>query len=135
MQPMNKKIKAKWLDALRNQNYSQTQGVLRDDKGFCCLGVLCDILEPEKWEVIGNGWDIFGEDGVLPKAIELKLGLHTDNPSFIPTEELVHKLVKDDKLTGKWQKIIEKNGAIPLSVLNDAGYTFLEIADFIEEYL
>lgn len=29
--------------ALRSGNYSQTTKTLCDDRGFCCLGVACDI--------------------------------------------------------------------------------------------
>lgn len=36
-------LKAKWVAALRSGTYQQTQHQLKDDVGFCCLGVLCDI--------------------------------------------------------------------------------------------
>lgn len=45
---MNKRIKKKWLKALRSGEYTQTRGVLHNDNGFCCLGVLCDIYAKEK---------------------------------------------------------------------------------------
>lgn len=40
---MNKGIKDRWITALRSEKYSQTKGNLRDDEGYCCLGVLCDL--------------------------------------------------------------------------------------------
>lgn len=32
-----------WINALRSGMFAQTKGVLKDDKGFCCLGVACEI--------------------------------------------------------------------------------------------
>ena len=51
---MNKRIKNKWVKALRSGEYDQTDGTLAEvnlDTGkesFCCLGVLCDIHAQEK---------------------------------------------------------------------------------------
>jgi len=41
-------IKERWLEALRSGKYKQTTGYLRDDDGFCCLGVLCDVVKNDK---------------------------------------------------------------------------------------
>jgi hypothetical protein len=38
-----------WVNALRSGNYKATKNCLRDEKGFCCLGVLCDLTEPNNW--------------------------------------------------------------------------------------
>jgi hypothetical protein len=49
---MNKERKTNWTTALRSGNYKQTVGMLRDSKGFCCLGVACDLVAKEgggKW--------------------------------------------------------------------------------------
>jgi hypothetical protein len=44
---MDKKLKAKWIKALRSGEYKQGKGVLRSgtgkDASYCCLGVLCDV--------------------------------------------------------------------------------------------
>lgn len=40
---MDPKIKSDWLKALRSGEYKQTCGIMKDAKGFCCLGVLCAI--------------------------------------------------------------------------------------------
>ena len=34
-----------WATALRSGKYQQTVGVLRDSRGFCCLGVVCDVYD------------------------------------------------------------------------------------------
>lgn len=58
---MNQEIKAQWLQALRSGDY--TQGVLRlrisagdGQLRHCCLGVLCDVLDPEGWNVDEAGF-------------------------------------------------------------------------------
>ena len=39
----------KWADALESGEYSQTRNVLRDENGYCCLGVLCDVSKLGEW--------------------------------------------------------------------------------------
>jgi hypothetical protein len=50
---MNPTVKKQWLEALRSGKYQQGNGRLRSSRDgvdrFCCLGVLCDLLEPESW--------------------------------------------------------------------------------------
>ena len=48
---MNAELKKKWLEALRSGSYRQATKTLitlwgKCDK-FCCLGVLCNIVQPE----------------------------------------------------------------------------------------
>ena len=46
---MKKDIAEKWVAALRSGDYKQgNPGFLADDKGYCCLGVLCEVLGEEK---------------------------------------------------------------------------------------
>lgn len=51
---MDKKLKAKWVKALRSGRYDQTTGSLHDDVGYCCLGVLCTLVGA-KWKRDDNG--------------------------------------------------------------------------------
>lgn len=37
----------KWIAALRSGKYKQTNEALQDTKGYCCLGVACDLFIPE----------------------------------------------------------------------------------------
>ena len=41
---MKVKYKKKWLKALRSGEFDQTKGSLADEDGYCCLGVLCEIV-------------------------------------------------------------------------------------------
>lgn len=115
---MDTEIKAKWIAALRSGKYQQTQKTLRDATGYCCLGVLCDVL--------GLGWEPSAEEGffecrgsseVLPDEALSLSGISLSAPA----------VQKDGKYVG-------------LAMLNDGGGTFLahtfaEIADLIEEQL
>lgn len=47
---MDPEIKQKWLAALRSGEFAQANGALRKGETFCCLGVLCSVIDPEKWE-------------------------------------------------------------------------------------
>lgn len=40
---INKKFKNLWINGLRSGNYTQTQGLLKYENSFCCLGVACDV--------------------------------------------------------------------------------------------
>lgn len=42
---MDPAVKAAWVAALRSGKYKQTSGRLRHAGGFCCLGVLCEVIE------------------------------------------------------------------------------------------
>lgn len=86
---MNLEIKAKWLEGLRSGKYQQGERYLRHRKTvngtcsdyWCCLGVLCDILAPEKW---GNtsGRDVIvsheGHQGYPAKHLAERAGLQPD---------------------------------------------------------
>ena len=111
---MNPEIKAKWIAALRSGEYKQTQGVLRDRKGYCCLGVLCKIYADER----GMRWD--------------NRKLSVDDPGDpcgkVPSAQIC-----------EWAGLPMPNpkidGGTTLAEENDEGKTFAEIADIIEREL
>lgn len=95
----------KWVAALRSGEYKQTKKTLQDEFGYCCLGVACHVLYPEKL-VCQNGYIL----GAMP-----------ENQLYIP---IWLKTIDYDFKT--------KTG-VRLSELNDSGkYTFNNIANFIE---
>lgn len=105
---MNADIKNRWVKALRSGQYEQTQGTLRNYQGFCCLGVLCDIMEPEGWDrEVDEHW---GCADMPDESLLIKAGLMEPIPltNYVPTE---------------------------LSEMNDKGKSFAEIADWIEARL
>lgn len=112
---MNPEIKAEWVAALRSGNYVQTIYVLNwNNEKFCCLGVLCEIQGLEKIGEHLSGRVYYRENmspasELLPKDFAARLGL------------------KDSG----W---IEELG-LSLTELNDAGFTFDQIADIVEYFL
>ncbi len=115
---MNKEVKAKWVAALRSGEYVQGHGQLLTKSGeFCCLGVLCDLHL--KMENTNETWQdrdsanlfYMGAGGGLPLVVINWAGLH-DSQSV--------------SMGGRTER---------LSIHNDEGRTFAEIANAIEAQL
>lgn len=68
---MDVKTKEKWLTALRSGEYTQIKGWLREYNGFCCLGVLCDLNDPEEW--VADSYR--GQGLMLPSSLSKEVGL------------------------------------------------------------
>lgn len=69
-----KEARARWTQALRSGAYPQDRDRLRTFKGFCCLGVLCDLVAEEK------GWEwSHGPTGV-PFLLDAKRSFHLNPP-------------------------------------------------------
>jgi hypothetical protein len=121
-QQMNQQVKEKWLSALRSGAYAQGEHYLRrGDGSFCCLGVLCDLYakeHPVGWRINDDPNDkssyIFGDDSTV----------------FLPLE-----VVQWAELTAHDPIVYVNGGERRLSLLNDIGNTFNDIADLIEENL
>lgn len=74
---MKKQHAKKWIKALRSGKYKQTKNKLRNNGGFCCLGVLDEIFPKkqlsggdfnflENYERIGlhsSDGELLGDDG------------------------------------------------------------------------
>lgn len=65
-EPTKREI-AKWCKALRSGKYSQTKFSLQNDKGFCCLGVACDVFISDKYKLKTGGGYL---SGCLPTKSE-----------------------------------------------------------------
>jgi hypothetical protein len=130
---MNSQVKEKWVNALRSGEYQQGAGKLRNSDGFCCLGVLCDLYSQEPftkgWVFHGDKenalpqdyWKFDGEKEWLPKSVMEWAGLSKNNP-------VVDVYWEDDEgYCGNFDECI--------SELNDASYSFTQLADIIEAQL
>ena len=125
---MKTEIKQKWLNALRSGKYTQGNGALRkqveaDDGSyggdqFCCLGVLCDIVEPKKWKKLPDGW---GER-------EWSNG-NTTEPAAYPRNSLMKELGLNKPVSRSSEDTIAQK----LAFMNDEGKTFEQIANWIEK--
>jgi hypothetical protein len=73
-----------WIEALRSGAYRQTRLALRDNEGFCCLGVACEVAIEAGLPLKRAGDDGYSSlDGqiiqraFLPRAVMEWLGLST----------------------------------------------------------
>jgi len=112
---MKEKIKKLWLEALRSGEYKQSKDELKNDNGYCCLGVLCD-LHRKITKKKNNKWDkgkYLNADVDLPKEVMKWAKLDEINPTIL----------------------INKKDRRSLAELNDNGKSFKQIANFIEKHL
>jgi hypothetical protein len=115
---MNKDLKEKWVAALRSGKYKQGKRNLRRGDYYCCLGILCDIIDPTQWRLFDeNTKYAYGNNhstALLPTTTLIKTDIYSINPT-------VHLPGESEDIT--------------LAKLNDSGYTFEQIADLIEAQL
>lgn len=54
---MEKQRLNEWIAALRSGDWEQGSGTLQcGDGSFCCLGVLCDLIDADAWEKGNDGY-------------------------------------------------------------------------------
>lgn len=106
---MDLEIKQKWVQELRHGRRRQGYDVLcrQDELGrcYCVMGVLADILDPEGWEPPARVSGVVGHRG---------------------------------RWSGLSHEMMEQVGLDPfdhgrLSKRNDSGWSFDQLADFIEQ--
>jgi len=112
---MDKKIKQKWISALKSGKFKQGRGKLRygNQNGtyHCCLGVLSEIAVKEG---VCSKKSAFGEDNlVLSTDVRLWAGLKENNPWL------------GNHLAAEWN---DGGGGVKKS-------SFEEIANKIQKYL
>lgn len=111
---MNREWRDKWVAALRSGNYPQSCGYLRKKEGYCCLGVLCEVVDPTRWADCGGYFTFQNPD-------------HSRNTdvAYLPPDILATtRLPSGEQAT--------------LSLMNDnpeEHKSFPEIADWIEAHL
>lgn len=106
----------KWVEALRSGKYQQTTGALHRvreseglPKGYCCLGVACDLFAEEL--------------GLVRNAVDRDIEFFTDDTAFLPP------IVQDHLGLASYKgRTINES----LTTLNDNGVSFEDIANFIE---
>lgn len=125
---MKQEIAARWASALESGAYKQAKGALRTADGFCCLGVLCDLLAvPHAWDnthtPTQNGRFVFGAD---------------KNPDLLPTEVVEAVGMADNSgmpeaATGNGADKVAIGGREydSLAEANDGGESFQAIANWI----
>lgn len=104
---MDEQIKTEWVKRLRSGDYKQGMGSLNADNKFCCHGVLCEI------------------------AVE--------NNIIEPPVDIGHYVMAYGEYSGmppitvrRWARLGDFE-VTQLAKLNDKGWSFNEIADYIEK--
>lgn len=107
---MNREIKQKWISALKSGKYTQGKGYLKITSSagnhYCCLGVLCEVMEIPSY-----------------KPYKLTASSFDENTATLSTSLLSKAGLTDENQTD----LINMN--------DEANYSFSQIADFIEEKL
>lgn len=108
---MTPELKARWIEALESGKYRKGTGQLRSiTSSYCCLGVLCDLLDPEGWTTRGNE----------------RLPSHT-------WKSPVQGLLRDDRAATELGLSYEMQH--DLAKINDNSETFASVIDYIQEHL
>jgi hypothetical protein len=80
----NKRNLHKWAKALESGEYQQTTSTLRDENGYCCLGVACEVALKNgvkmHVEMGEDSWRYDTEEASLPKAVQEWLGVDNSDP-------------------------------------------------------
>lgn len=130
---MDPNVKAEWLTALRSGDYKQTKGALRDNTGYCCLGVLTDLWvkgSSVEWypkpfgttfSIAIPGFNAFSS--VAPERVMSWSDLTNPIGMTLLATVTYHEATEDETV---------ENFYVTLSDLNDNGLTFTQIADIIE---
>jgi len=72
-----------WVQSLESGKYRQTTTYLRTSNGYCCLGVVCNIIDPNGWQTpehhtdTDDYGDVIGEFDVIPWRSEAHTGKGT----------------------------------------------------------
>lgn len=106
---MDQELKAKWTAALRSGEYKQGAGRLRRDTGYCCLGVLGEIMHATY-----HSYSLF-----LPRETAAKAGL---------TRDIENELSDRNDGTGDWALMVDGKPVVQ-------PHSFAQIADYIDANL
>ena len=72
---MREDVKQEWVKRLRSGDYDQTRGQLKNSEGHCCMGVLCDVIDPEEWTEGKTQWLWRAFVGEIPRETLIEIDL------------------------------------------------------------
>lgn len=137
MERLPPEVKSKWIAALRSGEWRQGIGELRTETGFCCLGVLAEVLEPgvtEHSQQLGGLCmlrEMAYEDFPYKSTFIERHGLQA-----LLGESHALKQLADEYRSDEANNVADASIDTSLMCLNDDGeYSFEQLADLIEEYL
>jgi hypothetical protein len=116
---MKAELKQLWVAALRSGKYAQGKSYLRVKNEYCCLGVLCDLMEPKGWSlrlkpVVGGEYNhVFGrrtliggfnntcftiKEGVLPEeTLDVLVKMNDEEISFAEIANKIEEIVPTEQ--------------------------------------
>jgi hypothetical protein len=109
------KWKKSWISALRSGKYKQIREQLKSRTGYCCLGVLSNLVRPDAWKYAGDSKEYY---------FESKVGWETHN---LPLE-----VVKETGLSDIDHLVNMNDGNSDTKIKK---HNFKEIADWIQKNL
>lgn len=126
----------RWLEALENHEFEQTQSRLYDGEGYCCLGVVDKVVFGAEFYFEGDP----DGDGTYEDDMGEDLLLHADRVKPLELDVRITDEEFDDlkllltRATGQVirDKAVDRQDV--LSRLNDAGFSFEAIAEWIREH-
>ena len=115
---MKRSLLNKWIARLEDPTTKQGKNMLlKKDGSMCCLGVLCDIVDPNGWtEMPDEDWGLLRKFFVYNKD---------SNSSYL---ELPKNLADELNMFQTGYPIEGKKDSIALINMNDDGISFKEIA-------
>lgn len=117
---MNEQRAMEWADALESGEYPQAQGGLRSKRGFCCLGVACNMhaqTHPEIAEQQDSHLYYMGQSSFPPLEVCDWMGMYSRKGG---RKDLAAVLINGNRY-------------LNLADANDEGVTFKDIAKYIRE--
>lgn len=118
---MNKKVKAKWIKALRSGVFTQIQGQLCSDQGYCALGVL-SVLALLEGVCTYNETPEGGVFDGRSTQLSYNVRAWAEIPDMLEDEAGLLPVLINGKKTS-------------IAFLNDEGVSFKELARLIEVHL
>lgn len=132
----------KWIDALKSGDYDQVEGALQKDDGYCCLGVLCTLVDPDGWveDTDHEEWQYWwkGDAETPPVDVAWDVALRSRDGALMVNVYFADghwHLVGDDHSKGLDPLEMEAIDVYTsLVAINDSGvFTFEQIAQLLEE--
>jgi hypothetical protein len=127
---MDAQLKAKWVEALRSDEFKQGSGQLHDRKenSYCCLGLLCRVMGADFGPAAEADEEAFSEYDYVPVIGGKVLSSGED-------EELKSSVCEDLGIPDQFELIAMNDGHSGAGRPAVRKHTFAEIADHIEKNL
>lgn len=128
-----------WIAALKSGKYKQGRWCLKNDTGYCCLGIYLEtdpdynLTDPANWEDKFNELtykDVLYNKEFLPSKLAEELGLSVKVKETLKENiDNLYKWLDENNITLSFESDSFQKF---LSTMNDSGVPFEKIAEFLE---